>query len=123
MSTLKVNTIQNTSGGSSSSPEQIEQGRCKCWVFSSSNGTIGDSFGISSVSEVGNGNEDFTINFSTAFASTNYVASGNCNDTGSKGGQVFVDTKTTSNCRANVRDTGGGNNTNTDFCFFAFGDQ
>tara|TARA_R100000329_G_C7467936_1_gene164838 strand:- start:186 stop:500 length:315 start_codon:yes stop_codon:yes gene_type:complete len=96
---------------------------CRFWVFSSSNGTIGDSFNVSSVNEVGNGNEDFTINFSTNFASTNYAASGNCNDTAAKGGQVFIDTKTTSSCRANVRDTGGGNNTNTDFCAFGWGDQ
>ena len=50
MSTLKVNTIQNTSGGSSSTPEQIEQGRAKAWVNFDGSGTIAirDSFNISS---------------------------------------------------------------------------
>ena len=32
MSTLKVNTIQNTGGGSSSTPDQIDKGRAKLWV-------------------------------------------------------------------------------------------
>ena len=96
---------------------------CRFWVFASSNGTIGDSFNVSSVSEIGNGNEDFDINYTTDFANTNYAASGNCNDTGSKGGQCFIDTYAAGNCRANVRDTGGGNNTNTDFCAFGWGDQ
>ena len=31
MSTLKVNNIQTASGGSNSTPEQIEQGRAKVW--------------------------------------------------------------------------------------------
>ena len=72
MSTLKVNTIQNTSGGSSSTPEQIEQGRAKVWIKMNGTGTIAinDSFGVSSI--VDNGTGSYTINFSTAFASTNY---------------------------------------------------
>ena len=72
MSTLKVNTIQNTSGGSSSTPEQIEQGRAKVWIKMNGTGTIAinDSFGVSSI--VDNGTGFYTINFSTAFASTNY---------------------------------------------------
>ena len=31
---------------------------CRFWVFASSNGTIGDSFNVSSVSEIGNGNDE-----------------------------------------------------------------
>tara|TARA_R100000315_G_scaffold60222_1_gene36722 strand:- start:136 stop:537 length:402 start_codon:yes stop_codon:yes gene_type:complete len=73
MSTLKVNTIQNTSGGSSSTPEQIEQGRCKVWL--NMNGepseSIRDSFNVSSFTD--NGTGDFVVNFATAMANANYV--------------------------------------------------
>lgn len=73
MSTLKVNTIQNTSGGSSSTPEQIEQGRAKAWIRFNSTGTpsITDSFNISSINEVSDGQN--TISFTTAFANANYI--------------------------------------------------
>ena len=79
MSTLKVNIIQNTSGGSSSTPEQIEQGRAKAWL--NFNGTtvtsatdmtgVNDSFNISSITD--NGTGDFTISFSNAFSNANYA--------------------------------------------------
>ena len=63
MSTLKVNTIQNTSGGSSSTPEQIEQGRAKIWcTYNGSTNSIIDSFSMSSVTD--NGTGDFTFNYS-----------------------------------------------------------
>jgi len=75
MSTLKVNTIQNTSGGSSSTPEQIEQGRAKAWCrFTVSGGTpsINDSFNISSITDTAAGDFDFV--FATAMANANYAA-------------------------------------------------
>ena len=66
MSTLKVNNLQNTSGGSSSTPEQIEQGRAKVWcLYNGANNSVLDSFNTSSVTD--NGTGDFTINFSTSF--------------------------------------------------------
>ena len=72
MSTLKVNTIQNTSGGSSSTPEQIEQGRAKVWcLYNGANNSVLDSFNTSSVTD--NGTGDFTINFSTSFPHANYA--------------------------------------------------
>ena len=72
MSTLKVNNIQTAAGGSNSTPEQIEQGRAKVWIKMNGTGTIAinDSFGVSSIAD--NGTGFYTINFSTAFASTNY---------------------------------------------------
>lgn len=72
MSTLKVNTIQNTSGGSSSTPEQIEQGRAKVWIKMKGTGTISirDSFNVTSI--VDNDTGEFTVNFSITFASRNY---------------------------------------------------
>ena len=73
MSTLKVNTIQNTSAAHSSTPEQIAQGRAKAWIRFNSTGTpsITDSFNISSINEISDGNN--TISFTTAFANANYI--------------------------------------------------
>ncbi len=74
MSTLKVNTIQNTSGGSSSTPEQIEQGRAKVWLNMKGSGTvaINDSFNVSSVTDLGTGM--YQANFSVTMANTNYCS-------------------------------------------------
>ena len=74
MSTLKVTTIQDTSGGNASTSEQIAQGRAKAWCsFTVSGGTpsIDDSFNISSMTD--NARGDFSFNFATAMANTNYV--------------------------------------------------
>tara|TARA_R100001163_G_C4993772_1_gene145391 strand:- start:29 stop:397 length:369 start_codon:yes stop_codon:yes gene_type:complete len=71
MSTLKVNTIQDASGGNASTSEQIAQGRAKIWAaFNQS--TVNDSFGVSSVTDNGTGN--YTVNFSSSFSNTNYCA-------------------------------------------------
>ncbi len=73
MSTLKVNTIQNTSGGSSSTAEQIEQGRAKAWIHFDGQSTVAirDSFNVSTLTD--NGTGDYTISFSSAMANTNYA--------------------------------------------------
>ena len=99
MSTLKVNTIQNTSGGSSSTPEQIEQGRLKAYVkINGISGTfVRQSFGVSSVTDSGTGN--YTVNFSTAFANDEYIfCHGPTNTNHSKGGVVFQEGKSTTTC-------------------------
>ena len=69
---LKVGTITDTSGNNSSTTAEIAQGRAKVWIKMNGTGTIAinDSFGVSSI--VDNGTGFYTINFSTAFASTNY---------------------------------------------------
>ena len=76
MSTLKVNTIQNTSGGSSSTPEQIESGRAKSFVtFNSRSSTsILHSFNVSSVTD--NGTGDHNVNFATAHSDADYAIAG-----------------------------------------------
>ena len=101
MSTLKVNTIQNTSGGSSSTPEQIEQGRAKAWVNFNGTGTVAirDNFNVSSITDSGTG--VYTANFTTAMANANYasvVSTGN-NDKGRYGIMIDSDDKTTSACK------------------------
>ena len=76
MSTLKVNTIQNTSGGSSSTPAQIEQGRAKIWASIDGTGTpsFNDSFNCTSVADEGTG--DYSLGFSITMANTNYCIVG-----------------------------------------------
>ena len=73
MSTLKVGTIQNTSGGSSSTPEQIQQGIAKVWVNfdATANSAIRDSFNVSSIVDANTGY--FNINFTNSLPSGNYA--------------------------------------------------
>ncbi len=75
MSTLKVNTIQNTSGGSSSTPEQIYNGRVKAWGnWNGVSDSLRDSYGISSITD--QGNAEYDVNFSTAFSNDDFAWSG-----------------------------------------------
>ena len=90
MSTLKVNTIQNTSGSSSSTPAQIEQGRAKVWINidgDHSTYVIRDSFNVTSVGD--NGTGQYMINFSITFANNNYcVVTSGFNSGASDGGWI-----------------------------------
>tara|TARA_R100000734_G_C3254300_1_gene54882 strand:- start:213 stop:578 length:366 start_codon:yes stop_codon:yes gene_type:complete len=99
MSTLKVGTIQNTSGGASSTPEQIESGRAKAWVrFNQSNNSIQASFNVSSITDVSNAKTD--INFATAFADANYTFAGMC---GNNNNFMALDTNTQDPSATEVR--------------------
>ena len=73
MSTLKVATIQDTSGNNSSTPSQVAQGRAKAWVNFNGKGTIAinDDFNISSIGD--NGTGGYTVNFTTAMSNANYA--------------------------------------------------
>ena len=90
MSTLKVNTIQNTSAAHSSTPEEIAQGRAKAWVNFNGTGTaaIRDSFNISSITDNSTGN--FTINITTAMANVNYSVTGGIGTTTGNNCFLFV---------------------------------
>ena len=72
MSTLKVTTIQDTSGGNASTSEQINQGRAKAWISFDGEGTIAinDSFNISSIAD--NATGEYTVTLSTAMSNANY---------------------------------------------------
>lgn len=78
MSTLKVTNIQDTAGANSLTTAQLYNGSAKAWVNFNGYGTIGvnstirASFNVSSVSKSATGT--YTINFTTAFADTNYSA-------------------------------------------------
>ena len=112
MSTLKVNTIQDTSGGSSSTPAQIEQGRAKAWCCINAEGTetINDSFNVSSLTD--NGTGDYVVNFSTAMANANYVVSVNVSRAADNAGDVAnwggLHTKTTSSFGLGLWQTNSG---------------
>ena len=75
MSTLKVNTIQDASGGNSSTASQIAEGRAKAWIHFDGQDTVAirDSFNVSTLTD--NGTGDYTISFTTAMANTNYAVS------------------------------------------------
>ena len=76
MSTLKVATIQDTSGNNSSTPSEVANGRAKAWVNWKGTGTvtIRDDYNVSSITDVGAGT--YTINFTNALSSTNYAVVG-----------------------------------------------
>ena len=81
ITTAKVTTIQDASGGNSSTPEQLEQGRAKAWVhFDGTTNTGGscdiyDSYNVSSVTD--NGTGDYTVNFTSGVLSNaNYCVTG-----------------------------------------------
>ena len=65
MSTLKVNTIQNTSG--------VEVYTAKAWVNFNGTGTVAirASGNVSSITD--NGTGDYTVNFTNAMTDTNYA--------------------------------------------------
>tara|TARA_R100000030_G_scaffold40501_1_gene30466 strand:+ start:386 stop:745 length:360 start_codon:yes stop_codon:yes gene_type:complete len=76
MSTIKVTTIQDTSGGNSSTSEEIFEGRAKAWVNFDGTGTvtIRDDYNVSSITDAGAGS--YTLNFTSAMTSANYAAVG-----------------------------------------------
>ena len=73
MSTLKVDNLLNSAGNES--PISVP-GAAKAWVNFDGTGTVSirDSFNISSITD--NNTGDYTLNFTNAFANTDYVAVG-----------------------------------------------
>ena len=113
MSTLKVNTIQDTSGGSSSTPAQLLGGRAKAWVNvhgDDSTASIRSSYNVSSLDD--DAYERHTINFTTAMPNANYcfVTGARAGDSGG-GGRVVVgyDTPTTTAFKYQMRNLGNSN--------------
>ena len=99
MSTLKVNTLQNTSG--------VEVYTCKAWVNFNGQGTvsINASGNVSSVTD--NGTGDYTLNFTNSMPDVNYAVMGN-DQMPSKAnyGNVYPGVQSTSSCRVFVNYTG-----------------
>jgi hypothetical protein len=90
MSTLKVATIQDTSGNNSSTPAGIASGTAKAWVNFNGDGTVAirDNFNVSSITD--NGTGDYTVTFTTAMASADYCVTGGASDTGSGAGYRWL---------------------------------
>ena len=95
MSTLKVNNLQDASGGNSSTAEQIAQGRAKAWVNFNGTGTVAirDNFNVSSITD--NGTGDYTVNFSNALGSSDYCTLCECSDPGTANRGTNIKTDTT----------------------------
>ncbi len=79
MSTLRVTTVTNPSGG-----QPTIDGLARAWVNFNGTGTVAirASLNVSSITD--NGTGDYTVNFTTAFADANYstLATTNQNATG-----------------------------------------
>ena len=79
MSTVKAANLQNTGSGAptfkNSSGTEIGQ-LAKAWVSFNGTGTVAirDDFNVSSITD--NGTGDYTVNFTTAMANTNYAVCG-----------------------------------------------
>lgn len=72
MSTLRVNTIQNASGGSVISVP----GAAKAWVNFNGTGTVAIRAALNVGSITDNGVGDYTLNFTTAMSDANYTTVG-----------------------------------------------
>jgi len=87
VSTLKVATIQDTSGNNSSTPAGIASGTAKAWVNFNGTGTVAiiDSYNVASITD--NGTGDYTINFTNAMTDADYCVSGGVST--NSGGQGY----------------------------------
>ncbi len=76
MSTLKVGTIQDTSGNNSSTPNEVANGRAKAWINFNGTGTVAirGSFNVASITDHATG--DYTINFTNSLSNANFVVAG-----------------------------------------------
>ena len=74
MSTLKVNNLQNASGGSNSTPAEIQSGRAKAWVNFNGGGTVAirDSFNVSSITDHNTG--QYSVTYTTAMSNDDYAS-------------------------------------------------
>ena len=84
MSTLRVTTVTNPSGG-----QPTIDGLAKAWVNFNGTGTVAIRASLNVTSITDNGTGDYTINFTTAFADANYVTVGSC-DRVANGGEGIL---------------------------------
>tara|TARA_A100001201_G_scaffold76397_1_gene68953 strand:+ start:389 stop:769 length:381 start_codon:yes stop_codon:yes gene_type:complete len=101
MSILKVNEIQDTSGGSSN---LTVPGTAKAWVSFNGTGTLAvrDSFNVTSVTD--NGTGDYTVNFTNAMSNDNYSVAGSTSwSTASWGTYFSINASTYSTTAVRVR--------------------
>jgi hypothetical protein len=103
MSTLRVNTLQNTSG--------VEVYTAKAWVNFNGTGTVAirASGNVSSITD--NGTGDYTVNFTTALADANYSLTGSVDSastTGNSSSMKILNTVAPTASAVRVTTGGGG---------------
>ena len=103
VTTLTTTTISD--GTNSTSATNPIRGSARAWVQWGLTGTIASSYNVSSVTR--NSAGQFTVNFTTAFANTNYSAQYNCNN-GAR--YVWFDTFTTTSLNTYSYSAGAGYN-------------
>jgi len=74
MSTLRTNTIGNVAGTQSTDVLNVINGSAKAWVNFNGTGTVAirQAYNVSSITD--NGAGDYTVNYTNAFADSNYCA-------------------------------------------------
>lgn len=87
MSTLKVNTIQDTSGGATTLVSA--QNTAKAWALwnTYTSHSLTNSFNVSSITDGGTGRT--TINFTTNMPNANYIVAGSASGPTGPGARVF----------------------------------
>ena len=108
--TIVSDTIQNGVGASTSTTNVIS-GSLRAWVtFNGTTGSTFATFNVSSVTRTGTG--DYTVNFTTAFANTNYVIIASARNAsgifGVECGQNYNTTQAVASCRMYCTNDGGG---------------
>jgi len=78
MSEVRVTTLKDTSGSNSSTTEQISRGRSRAFVNFNGQGAVSIRRGFNVNSITDHQTADYTVNFSTAFATSNYTAVACC---------------------------------------------
>lgn len=103
MSTIRVNTIQNASGGSVINVP----GAAKAWVNFNGTGTVAirSQLNVSSITD--NGTGTYTINFATAFANENYCLTSTAEENGAREKIVSIISQTASSSQVRIRGGGG----------------
>jgi hypothetical protein len=90
MSTLKVDELRHSDGTTTTEVNipALDQRFAQAWVNFDGTGTVAirDQFNVSSITDNGTGN--YTVNFTTAMASTNYCFLGSTNRNGANGNQT-----------------------------------
>jgi hypothetical protein len=102
MSTLRVTTVTNPSGG-----QPTIDGLARAWVNFNGTGTVAirASLNVSSITD--NGTGDYTVNFTTALADANYAAMGcyQYDQSGATAAGVFLQLNRTAQTASAVRIT------------------
>ena len=98
MSTLKADTIQNTSGGAVT---LTKQSAAKAWFSAVTWATADNSFNVSSISDDAAGQS--TVSWSNSFADDDYTIAGSSTD--ADGIVIFTGSKATGSCP--IRHYGG----------------